>query len=599
MISIRQKNPLLNRVVQHRFALTITSLSVALYMPSACALDLREASLLGLKNDPQYASAQANYKAIQERVPQARAALLPTLNWTAGTNFTLSKNNGSNSTGEINDLTRASQTNTVSDSNSTSTTDANTNTASSSSTNNTNTTTSSSLQESSTIGNTSDGWTEPRQTNRNRSLTTGLSFSLPLYRPVSNAQLEQSKLLVSQAEIQLQAAKSDMLVRVAQAYFDVVIAEENIIAISAQKRATVEQLASAKHNFEVGTTTITDTHEAQARFDLVKAQEINAANELKVKTSALRAVIGTLPGSVWRLKPGSLDLAAPTPALIDAWVNLAERGAYAVLIQKMGVQMAQKEIEKQNAAYKPTLDFVANAGITRANARNLTESSGVNNLLSVNQGTNNSTSQANTGSSASTTIGSSATGTGVTASTTSTNSGSSTATQGNQNTNTASQTATNYANNWTNSRSFEKNAFIGIQFVMPLYQGGLYDSRVREAIALQDKVRADLETALANATLTVNQSFYGVISSLAQVTAFEAAETSSSMAVDSNKLGYEVGLRLNIDVLNAQQQLFATRRDLARARVDTLLNGLRLKAAVGSLEDADIQSVNQWLVPAK
>ena len=132
---------------------------------------------------------------------------------------------------------------------------------------------------------------------------------------------------------------------------------------------------------------------------------------------------------------------------------------------------------------------------------------------------------------------------------------------------------------------------------MPLYQGGLIDSRVREAIAQQDKVSADLESALASAILNVNKSFFGVMSGLAQVSAFEVAVTSNEMAVNSNKLGYEVGMRLNIDVLNAQQQLFATRRDLARARVDTVLNGLLLKAAVGNLNEADIQTANQWLTP--
>ena len=85
-------------------------------------------------------------------------------------------------------------------------------------------------------------------------------------------------------------------------------------------------------------------------------------------------------------------------------------------------------------------------------------------------------------------------------------------------------------------------------------------------------------------------------SGLAQVKALEAAEVSSQSALDSNKLGYQVGVRINIDVLNAQRQLYSTRRDLSRARYDTIMNGLRLKAAAGSLREADLVPVNALLV---
>jgi outer membrane protein len=82
---------------------------------------------------------------------------------------------------------------------------------------------------------------------------------------------------------------------------------------------------------------------------------------------------------------------------------------------------------------------------------------------------------------------------------------------------------------------------------------------------------------------------------MAQVKALEAALISSRSALDSNKLGYEVGVRINIDVLNAQQQVFSTLRDLSRARYDTILNGLRLKSASGSLTDDDVEEINRLL----
>ena len=120
-------------------------------------------------------------------------------------------------------------------------------------------------------------------------------------------------------------------------------------------------------------------------------------------------------------------------------------------------------------------------------------------------------------------------------------------------------------------------------------------SQVREAIALEDKARNDLEAARRAAALGARQAYVGVTSGLAQVKAYEAAEISSQSALDSNKLGYQVGVRINIDVLNAQQQLYTTRQTLAKARYDTIMSGLRLKAASGILKEEDLAQINMLL----
>ena len=136
---------------------------------------------------------------------------------------------------------------------------------------------------------------------------------------------------------------------------------------------------------------------------------------------------------------------------------------------------------------------------------------------------------------------------------------------------------------------------IGVQWTIPLFSGYAVTSRVREAIALEDRSRADLENARRTAAQGARQAFMGINSGLAQVRALQAAEISSQSALDSNRLGYQVGVRINIDVLNAQQQLYVTRRDLARARYDTLVNGLRLKSAAGVLREEDLAQVNALL----
>jgi outer membrane protein len=114
-------------------------------------------------------------------------------------------------------------------------------------------------------------------------------------------------------------------------------------------------------------------------------------------------------------------------------------------------------------------------------------------------------------------------------------------------------------------------------------------------VANREKAQQDLESARRTAALNARQSFLGVTNGMAQVKALEAALVSSRSALDSNKLGYEVGVRINIDVLNAQQQVFSTLRDLSRARYDTILNGLRLKSASGTLTDADVEDINHLL----
>lgn len=139
------------------------------------------------------------------------------------------------------------------------------------------------------------------------------------------------------------------------------------------------------------------------------------------------------------------------------------------------------------------------------------------------------------------------------------------------------------------------NRVIGVQVAIPLYQGGLVNSRVREAIANEDRARQELEAARRTAELVARQTFLGVNTGISQVKALEAALVSSQSLFESTRLGQEVGVRTQIDVLNAQQQLSQTRRDLAQAKYNYILALLRLKAAAGQLTEQDLVAVNAWL----
>jgi len=141
----------------------------------------------------------------------------------------------------------------------------------------------------------------------------------------------------------------------------------------------------------------------------------------------------------------------------------------------------------------------------------------------------------------------------------------------------------------------ENTKSIGIQLTVPIFSGFAVTSKVREAIALEDKAGNDYEASKRGAALAARQAFLGVNNGLAQVKAYEAAEISSQSALKSNMLGYEVGVRINIDVLNAQQQLYTTQQNLAKARYDTIMNGLRLKSSSASLKEEDLVQVNTLL----
>jgi outer membrane protein len=136
---------------------------------------------------------------------------------------------------------------------------------------------------------------------------------------------------------------------------------------------------------------------------------------------------------------------------------------------------------------------------------------------------------------------------------------------------------------------------VGVQFNLPIFQGGAVVSRTREAAALSEKAVQDLDQVRRSAAQTARQAYLGVTNGLAQVGALRQAVVSSNSSFESNKLGYEVGVRINIDVLNAQNQVAVAERDLARSVYDTIIAQLRLKAAAGILGDEDVRLINALL----
>ena len=344
-----------------------------------------------------------------------------------------------------------------------------------------------------------------------------ISASQPLFRPANQLTYEQGQKTLVAGQAAVETAEQDMIVRVSQAYFDVLAAQDGVAFVGAQKSAVAEQLAAAKRNFEVGTSTITDTREAQARYDLVLAQEIAAANDLLVKKIALDRLVGkdgTLPKPL--APPVVLPALAPTD--VNAWVNQAIDMHPLLRQTTVALEVAQLETRKAQAGKKPTLDLNGSYALTH-----------------------------NDGSSSS-----------------------------------RLDSRTNVAT-------------VALAFNLPLFTGYAVQNRIKETLALEEKARSDLEATRRTVSQATRAAYFGVLSGQGQVKALEAAEASSQSSLDANKLGYQVGVRINIDVLNAQSQLFQTKRDLAKARYDVLVGGLRLRQANGSLTANDLQAIEAVL----
>ena len=432
------------------------SLALLLAAPMAHGADFTEIYRMAQAADATYAAARASWSAGQERLPQGLSGLLPSATVSANT--------------QTNDRESRSR----------------------------------------------DPAVAPVDSRFN-SNSASVSVTQPLYRPQNMAVYQQAKAQVAQSDAVFAQATQDLILRVAQAYFDVLLAQDTIAFAQAQLTAIGRQLEQAKRNFEVGTATITDTHEAQSRYDLTVSLEITARNDLEIRKRFLELIIGRPAPGLSPLGP-RFNPAQPDPAHPAVWVADAAHNNPQVRIGQANLEFATKEVERARSGHLPTVDAFA----TYTDSGNQPGTIGISGVDT-------------------------------------------------------------------------KTGVVGVELKFPLYQGGATSSRVREAAANEEKARQDLENARRTAELTAQQTFLGVSSGVAQVRALEAALVSSQSSLDSTRLGQEVGVRTQVDVLNAQQQLSQTRRDLAQAKYTYIFSLLRLKAAAGALTEQDVLLVNGWL----
>lgn len=355
-----------------------------------------------------------------------------------------------------------------------------------------------------------------------------LSGSQPIYNRVNDVNLSQVEKSLEISRTNFDIADQDLVLRVAQAYFDVLAAKDTLATAQSSLTAISEQVASAKRNFEVGTATITDTREAQARFDLARATLIQAENDLVNKRIALDTLVGR---SNVEPKPLAVPVVLPTlsPPAVDDWVARAESEHPLVRRALLSLDVARLETDKAKAGHLPTAALTASYGRGYQSTYGNFQASGLPDGLGYAQ------------------------------------------------------------------RGSVNSATIGITVNIPIFSGFQVQNRIRETLLLEDQSIADLNAQRRSVAQATRTAFYGLRSGAAQVSALQAAESSSLLSLQATQLGYKVGVRVNIDVLNAQAQLYTTQAQLARARYDVVLADLRLRQASGRVTADDVAAVNALL----
>ncbi|WP_235931917.1 TolC family outer membrane protein [Sheuella amnicola] len=441
------------KITISRIATVVLTVTLVLSSKMSAAIDLKQCWQLALTHDPVYAAARANYRAMMEKMPQARSSLLPRVSASAAVGYLDSRAN-----------------------------------------------------------------TAFTQVYQNSNTAWALTLSQPIFNWSAWQSYEQSKLVVASAEIQLQISYQDLVLRVGQAYFEVLAAQDALMALQAEQRAIAEQLASAKRRFDMGKATITDTHESQSRYDLASANIIAAQNTVQNTKDVLSRIIGR-PVDDLSVLPYSVTLPSPVPNELKKWSEQSQTANLEIIRSHFQTRIAEADVDIAKGGHYPTVSAFAS-----------TSSNTLGNM---------------------------------------------------------------YVQPYYNGRTVDN--VVGVMVNVPLYSGGMTSSRVSEKSALHEKSVFDLEAAKRLALQQSQQYFNGVTAGLARIKGLEASEKSSNASLQANRTGYEVGVRINLDVLNAQQQLYTTMRELALARYNTVIMGLRLRANSGILSEDDLITINALL----
>jgi outer membrane protein len=373
-------------------------------------------------------------------------------------------------------------------------------------------------------------------------------YTVTLTQPVFNmAAFEASKqgdLNTKLADMRFYLAQQDLIIRVSQAYFDALTSQDNVELFRNKKSLIKQQLEVAQAKFDAGLATIVDVNTAQAALDLANSQEIGAQADLVVKRGVLEQLVGRPVGT---LKP--LTKEVKIDGVLKDPRSKTKDSRSIPIADSINPQLPKGQTLEDWINQAETANFNVLAGqLSVSLAESTYRGSQALNYPSV-----------------------SFVGTA------------------------GYNTANGSANSYTPSNTNIYNNTVALQMTIPLVSGGFNSSVIRQNAALLDAAKANYDNARRTAAQNTRTAFTGFYGGLASVKAYEAAERSSSSALESSKLGFQVGTLINIDVLIALDTVITTRSQLQQARYNTILNAIKLKAHAAALSDEDLISINTLL----
>lgn len=342
----------------------------------------------------------------------------------------------------------------------------------------------------------------------------------PLFDAEKLALYNKGKREAMQAELELESARQDLRLRVVEAFFGLLYADDTLNAYQAQKDATFEFMDQARKSFAIGTVTASDVYDAQARFETVSAKVMQAEIDLELKRKALWVLAGEPIEHVFPLRK-SLSIRRPEPADLQPWLDQAGTSNLDVQIQDFALGIAAADVDYSRAGHYPTLELTARLNL-----------------------------------------------------------------------NDQSASMSSFEDSGPGQRT--EDSYVGLQATLPLFEGGYVMSKVRQAEYANAAASEKLDRVRKESVETARESFVNTTVGARKIEILRAAVSASQDALRASKLGYGVGVRTAVDVLNAQEQLSLAMRDLSKSTYDALIYSLKLQAAVGALRDEDLMQIRGY-----
>lgn len=346
--------------------------------------------------------------------------------------------------------------------------------------------------------------------------TYAVTLIQPIFQYSSFINVSQAKLVLNRSAMEIEKARQDLALRVAEAYMNVLLYQDKLAAVKAEETAVEQHSVLAAERTEGGLAPITDRYDSEARLAAVRAQRVEAEHILEDALQALAEICGEHVADIKPLKE-EIPLTQPFPASIDLWLEAAAKQNPDILIQKLKAEVADKEIARQRAGHYPSLDFQADFNNTDTNG-------------SLYGGGSN---------------------------------------------------VTNYD--------------VMVKLKIPIFEGGLISSKTREAYNQHQSALQGVTKQLRAAEREVRFTYNGVMSAMTRVLAMKKSIESQQLVVEAKEEGFRAGLYISLAILDAMQDLYKYKREYSQARTDYIINSLKLKHTVGTLNPEELNLVNAWL----